>query len=375
MPRKQSLSRSMNRIGGLIHSTLDFDEIMQRVIAEAAQAVGSETAGISLRQGDHWVVRYVHGLPKDVIGTQMDDRQEPHAVLAIETKKPVVIDDALTDERVNRVHMRKWGVRSVLVVPLVTEEKAVGVLFFNRHKAGRPFTASHVDFANQLASSVSLAVRNARLFESAQAELAERKCAEQALQETNERLQTQNEELQAQGKELRAQTEEVTTANEELRENEQALRRTEEALRRAHEELQAQSRELTVANEELQVQSQQLQESEQRLRMALAGGRMGRWEWDLVTDAMFWCERTYELLRLDTFMPAPGGDPPRRPAASAGGGQIPPGFVAPPCQRRRRGERTGQRPGQDAPGGDREIARIGTRCGDCGCGHADDAGR
>jgi PAS domain S-box-containing protein len=311
MPRRQSLSRSMNRIDGLIHSTPDFDEVMQRVISEAAQAVGSETAAISLRRGDYWVVRYVHGFREDVIGTRMNDRQEPHAVLAIETKKPVVIDDALTDKRVNRAHMKKWGVRSVLVVPLVTEEEAVGVLFLNRHKAATPFTASHIEFANQLASSLSLAIRNARLFESLQAELAERKRAEQALQEANERLQAQNEELQAQGRELQAQaeelrtqTEEVTAANEELREDEQALRRTEEALRRAHAELQAQSEKLTIANEELRSQSQELQESEQRLRMALEGGRMGRWEWDLVTDSMFWCARTYELLGLDTFRTA-----------------------------------------------------------------------
>ena len=227
MPRKQSLSRSMNRIGGLMHSTLTFDEIMPRVISEAAQAVGSKTAALSLRQGDHWVVRYVHGFPQDVIGMRMDDQQEPHAVLAIETKKPVVIDDAFTDERVNRAQMKKWGVRSVLVVPLVTEDEVIGVLFFNQHQAGAPFTESHVDFANQLASSVSLAVRNARLFEHLQAELAERKKAEQ-----------------------------------------------------------------------------ELQESEQRLRMTLEGGQMGRWEWDLTTDSMFWCARTYELLGLDTFRKA-----------------------------------------------------------------------
>ena len=102
----------MERIGRLIHSTLDFDQIMRRVISEAAQAVGSETAGLSLRQGDHWIVRYVYGFPDDMIGTRMDDHQEAHAALALETRKPVVIHDAFTDKRVNREPMRKWGVRS-----------------------------------------------------------------------------------------------------------------------------------------------------------------------------------------------------------------------------------------------------------------------
>jgi PAS domain S-box-containing protein len=42
-----------------------------------------------------------------------------------------------------------------------------------------------------------------------------------------------------------------------------------------------------------------LHENEQRLRLALEGGAMGRWDWDLRTDSMVWCERVFELLGLD----------------------------------------------------------------------------
>ena len=55
-------------------------------------------------------------------------------------------------------------------------------------------------------------------------DITERKRAEQAMHEANERLQLQAEELQAQAEELQEQAEELTTANEELRESEQALR-------------------------------------------------------------------------------------------------------------------------------------------------------
>ncbi len=238
MPKKQSLSRSMSCIDRLIHSTLDVREIMPRVITEAARAVGSGTAAVSLRQGDHWIVRYVHGLPKEVIGAQMDGQQEPHVMLAIQTRKSVVINDAFTDERVNREHMKKWGVRSVLVVPLVTQDEVIGVLCFHQHRSGVPFTESHVEFADQLASSLAPPLRNTGLFERLQAELAERKKAEQALQQTNELLQVQTEELQTQAEELR-------TANEQL---------------------QAQQEELRAQTEELRAGAESLRESEQRYR-------------------------------------------------------------------------------------------------------------
>ncbi len=42
-----------------------------------------------------------------------------------------------------------------------------------------------------------------------------------------------------------------------------------------------------------------LRENEERLRLALEGGQMGRWEWDLQTNSMSWSERSSELLGLD----------------------------------------------------------------------------
>lgn len=47
-------------------------------------------------------------------------------------------------------------------------------------------------------------------------------------------------------------------------------------------------------------------DSEHRLQLALDGGRMGRWEWDFATDAMFWCRRVYDLLGLDPATEARG---------------------------------------------------------------------
>ncbi|MGB9939437.1 GAF domain-containing protein [Methanosarcina sp.] len=188
LDRRDTILETIGLINQIIHSTLDFDEIMQKTVSEAARAIGCETAAISLREGKHWVLSYVHGFPQDVIGTEMDDVEEPHAVLAIKTKKPVAINDAFNDERVNRNHMKKWGVRSVLVVPLIIRDKVIGVLFFNYHRSTFAFDDNDLYFASQLASSISLALENSRLFENLKMELAERKRAEDALKENKKQL-------------------------------------------------------------------------------------------------------------------------------------------------------------------------------------------
>jgi PAS domain S-box-containing protein len=179
--KAEKLSHGLNNINELIHSTLDFDTIMSRVVSEAAKTLECETAAFSLRTDDSWTVSYAYGFSREVIGTQMNDKEEPHAVLVIKTKNTIAINDAYNDKRVNRDHMKKWGVRSVMVVPVVAGDETMGVLFFNYHKDIFNFQESHIDFANKLGSSVSLAIQQARLFEKLRAELAERKLAEEAL--------------------------------------------------------------------------------------------------------------------------------------------------------------------------------------------------
>ena len=167
-------NRAIRSIQALLHSTASFAENMQSALTEASNAIGSETAALSLSKEGRWAVAYVHGFPREVVGAEMNDEQEPHAVLAISTGEPVAIDDAMHDPRVNRRHMAEWGVRSVLVVPVMSKQNAVGVFFFNFHKSPFPFGEAHLEFARGLASSMSLALDNTRLLEGLRSALTAR---------------------------------------------------------------------------------------------------------------------------------------------------------------------------------------------------------
>ena len=175
----EKFRKAINEIDLLLNSTLDVDQVMSQAVSAASQTLGSETAALSLREGTGWVVSYVHGFPEEIVGTRMDDDQERHAILAIQSRKPVAISDAFHDERVNQAHMRKWGIRSVLVVPVLMEDKALGCIFFNYYEAGFEFKPAHIDFASQLAASISLALKNASLVRSLEEEIAYRSQVEQ----------------------------------------------------------------------------------------------------------------------------------------------------------------------------------------------------
>src|SRR3990172_6046308 len=56
----KELSDALNDINAVIHSTLDFDRIMRRVIKESTKSIRCDTASLALLEDDQWVLRYVY---------------------------------------------------------------------------------------------------------------------------------------------------------------------------------------------------------------------------------------------------------------------------------------------------------------------------
>ncbi len=193
----EALTAALNGIDLELHSSLRFEEIMQSAVSTAAAALGAETAAISLRRDDRWVVNYVHGLPKELVGAETNDDEMRHAVLAINTRAPVAIDDALNDERITSEHLVKWGIRSVLVVPLVTRTEAVGVMSFHYTRSAMTFRKVHLRFAAQLVSSIRMALENCRLVDTLEREVAERRRAESEAIAAREAVARVNSNLEA----------------------------------------------------------------------------------------------------------------------------------------------------------------------------------
>ncbi len=164
--RAEILGDALNSINATVGSTLQTDEIMQRVVVEAGDAIGAETTRISLRDGTGWVVRYGHGAwAEPMIGKRYTDEDLPVAVLASEMKQPIAIEDAYHDDRVHQKTIREDKTRSLLVLPLIVRGYTIGVLSFRYHSRRVSFSPAQIDFASKLASSVSLALQNARLYE------------------------------------------------------------------------------------------------------------------------------------------------------------------------------------------------------------------
>jgi PAS domain S-box-containing protein len=160
--RENELRAGLNVIGELLHSTLEPDEVMRRALGEAARALAIDAAAIELREADSWPVRYAEGLPADALGSPLTGEPVISRLIAC-SGEALVLDDVANHEAVGPFAAR-YGIRSLMAVPLVAREKVVGTLLLVERRAARPFEPAEVDFANRLGTMAGLALENGRLF-------------------------------------------------------------------------------------------------------------------------------------------------------------------------------------------------------------------
>ncbi|SCZ53524.1 ATP-binding protein [Thiohalomonas denitrificans] len=187
--RDRELSAALNRINGLIHSTQDIRTIMSRVIVEAAEAVGAESAVIYVNEQDDWVARYTYGPLDSIRDRHFSDQELRDSIRAIREGQAILINDARADPDVNRDLVMNHGVRAVLDVALQMAERVVGDFGLYYHTPGKHFTEAEKEFVDKVGASVGLALQNADRF-------TRLKKAEVALRESDAALRRTNAELQ-----------------------------------------------------------------------------------------------------------------------------------------------------------------------------------
>ncbi|MFQ6100423.1 MAG: GAF domain-containing protein [Anaerolineae bacterium] len=165
-------------IGRDISATLDLTEVLKRVTQRAAQACGAHRCTILLlgedgetliplmsQFSDGHVDREMWRVFKEArYPTPMG--QVPEAQRVIRERRPLFIPDAPASSLPSRL-IEPFGIKSVLLVPLVSKERVVGLMVLDRVEEGREFAAEQVDLAMAIAAQAAIAAENARLYEEA----------------------------------------------------------------------------------------------------------------------------------------------------------------------------------------------------------------
>src|SRR5277367_6052578 len=112
--------------GGALSADLALDLVLNEIVEHARLATGATAAAIALTRGDEIVCRATTGANAPDLGVKLD----VDAGLSggcVQSKQWQRCDDTETDSRVDAEVCRDLGVRSILVFPVVREEKLLGV--------------------------------------------------------------------------------------------------------------------------------------------------------------------------------------------------------------------------------------------------------
>jgi PAS domain S-box-containing protein len=110
---------------------------------------------------------------------------------------PEELLDQIAVDAEHREMMRKLGLKSYMVVPMIARGRMHGAITLVSAESGRRYDESDLRLAEELAGRAALAVDNARLYEEAQREISDRKGAETRLKEAEARFRTLVEHIPA----------------------------------------------------------------------------------------------------------------------------------------------------------------------------------
>lgn len=162
--RSEKFATELNLINSMITSSFDLGQVLDRIVISASKAMDGAGTTISMKDGNEWIVKYEHKLPPEIANLSSARKLVKLSNLTVEGKDVLTVLDAQKDPRTKRVSEVANGLRSAITAPLVVGGEVIGVLAFTYYNKIRNLTQTEADFTKKLASSISLALGNARLY-------------------------------------------------------------------------------------------------------------------------------------------------------------------------------------------------------------------
>ncbi len=180
-----------SHVSQAFNSTLDLDQVLALVLEETCRTLEVTASSVWLHdpETDEVICRQATGpLSDGVRGWRLAPGQGIAGWVARHNQH-VIVPDAPTDERYCGEVANKMGMelRSILSVPLAIKGNAMGALQVVDTAAGR-FDAEDLALLEPMAAAAAIAIDNARLYEQAQQQIAERMRVEESLRRRNQEL-------------------------------------------------------------------------------------------------------------------------------------------------------------------------------------------
>jgi len=192
---QRALAEALRDTAAALNSTLEFDQVLDRILANVGRVVSHDAASIMLIDAGQGTARVhrCHGYVERGVSAEIYLWQFKIADFAglrtmTEMGQPVIIPDTHADPDWVRLSGTDWQ-RSYVGAPICVKGQVFGVMNLDSATPGF-FTLIHADRLQAFADQAAIAIENARLYDQAHRHASE--LEQQAME-----LQARNEELDA----------------------------------------------------------------------------------------------------------------------------------------------------------------------------------
>jgi PAS domain S-box-containing protein len=172
-----------------IRQSLNLEEILNTTVAEVRQLLQCDRVFMYRFEPDWGGVVAVESVGSDwapILGVKLKDPSFVETYVQPYTQGRIQATADIYAAGLTQCYidfLAEFQVRATLVVPILQGERLWGLLVANHCIAARQWQQLEIDLLQQLAIQVAIAIQQSELYQQAQAELAERKRAEQKIRE------------------------------------------------------------------------------------------------------------------------------------------------------------------------------------------------
>ncbi|MEJ2558851.1 MAG: SpoIIE family protein phosphatase [Anaerolineae bacterium] len=149
------------------NSSLDLDEVLNRVMDEIIAAMGAERGFVMLHEDDGGLVfRAARGIDQKTIDEPQFHISRSVVEEVAREGQPLLTSDAQRDSRFSSSQsVRGLRLRSILCAPLKIKDRISGVVYVDNQLRAGIFTEADLELISAIASSAAIAIENARLYQ------------------------------------------------------------------------------------------------------------------------------------------------------------------------------------------------------------------
>ncbi|MBK8171797.1 MAG: PAS domain S-box protein [Sandaracinaceae bacterium] len=169
LARKEHDAHVMLEVTQALASTLDFRDILYTVVRRIADVVRVERVSIVLAPEEDDVGFVVAASDDEQVNNlRLDLSKYPEIQQVLRTRQPLTIEDVATHPVLDgvRADVSSVTLSALTLLPIVWEEKAIGVLFLRAAARRGALLEREIDFCRIVANATGVALRNARVMQS-----------------------------------------------------------------------------------------------------------------------------------------------------------------------------------------------------------------